>query len=152
MEKLEKNMNRLTSTQRKTIYTMFANGDSVEHVAETMNISIKRAQGEYLRYLQMPLEKKLRMTVLPMAVASLVHRLADDFKDMRRLDLLLQSADAKSSVALLEMKRKIKARMAREFPAPEGVASLPADAALKDEVAGVYAKLFGIPAGQEPVQ
>jgi hypothetical protein len=72
---------------------------------------VQRARNQYLEYLDLPLDKKLRITLLPEAVTNSAHRLADDILDIERINALLPTADAKTLISLLDMKRKIKERI-----------------------------------------
>jgi hypothetical protein len=136
-------MRRLNKSKKETIYTMFAQGDSFERVAENTQISLQRVKNQYLRYLDLSLGEKLRMTLLLESVINRAHRLADDIKDIERIDSLLNAADEKTLLSLLDIKRKIKDRMMKDSVSePDGVPRKD-DSGLEDEINEYYRKIFG---------
>jgi hypothetical protein len=136
-------MRRLNKSKKETIYTMFAQGDSFERVAENTQISLQRVKNQYLRYLDLSLGEKLRMTLLLESIINRVHRLADDIKDIERIDSLLNAADEKTLLSLLDIKRKIKDRMMKDSSSLPDAAPGAADGGLEDEINEYYRKIFG---------
>jgi hypothetical protein len=134
---------RLSQFERKTVCRMFARGENCDRVAEAMDISLKRAEKQYLLYLDLPLSEKLSMTLLPELVTNRVHRLADDIKDIERIDALLSAADEKTLVSLLDMKRKIKERMMKDWTFSSDASPNSADSDIEEEIAECYEKIMG---------
>jgi hypothetical protein len=134
---------RLNQSKKQTIYRMFARGENCERVAEAMNLSLHHMKNRYLQYLGLPLEKKMRLTLLPESVTNRAHRLADDIKDIERIDALLPSADQKTLVSLLDIKRKIKERMMKDSLLTPDAPPGDADDALDNEIDECYKKIFG---------
>ena len=108
-------MRRLSPSKRKTIYRMFARGDNAEQVAATKGITSQHAESLYLAYLNLPFADKLRLGQPTDSAAVSSNRLADDIKDLERIDLVIQTADKKELASLLDIKRKIKERMMKEL-------------------------------------
>lgn len=106
-----------------------------------VSLSLKKAEQLYAEYLALPIGQKLELTLMPEHVADRTHRLIDDIADLTRLDALLSNADEKAAVALLDMKRKIKERMAKEQPATAQNQG-PTQEEI-DEIDRAYRKLFG---------
>jgi CRISPR/Cas system CSM-associated protein Csm3 (group 7 of RAMP superfamily) len=85
-------------------------------------------------------------------VSNRLHRLMDDISDLTRIDALLAEADKKDVVSLLDLKRKIKERMAKEHaPDSEGQPE-PADEEVENEIDRYYEKIFGNPPDTEQVR
>jgi hypothetical protein len=121
---------------------MFARGESYEAVAAQMNISLQRARNHYLLYLDTPLDKRMRISLLPQAVAGKDHRLADDIEDIERINALLRKADEKNVAPLLEVKRKIKERMMKELIPTADTPSDGDDARADELVMEAYRRVF----------
>jgi hypothetical protein len=120
---------RLNQRDKKQIFELFAQGFSAEDAAEILGtvsgyagapdalaLKIRRLFEEYL---MMPIWEKLSVTLMVDQVSSRQHRLMDDISDLKRIDTALDSANERMVVSLLDLKRKIRERMAREHSAGE---------------------------------
>lgn len=131
------------------IFRLFARGMTPEQMAadgERSRIDTEVSEKLYAEYLALSLGEKLRVTLVPERVADRTHRLTDDIFDLARLDARLGGADEKTLVALLDMKRKIKERMAKEYAPSDGV---PREAEPEEEIERCYEKIFGCPPPEE---
>ena len=133
---------RLKKSQLQNIFRMFARGESCEDVAATMNISLRSAERHRMRYHDLSLAKKLRMTMLPECVTDRIHRLADDIKDIERIDALLPNVEEKTLASLLDIKRKIKDRMMKDIVSSTGPSHDDADPELDAEIMECYQKIL----------
>jgi hypothetical protein len=145
----------MTQSQKKRIFKAFAHGMTPEHLAEerigqqsadSQSLSPTLAETLYAEYLTLSIGEKLKLTTMPECVGNQTHRLIDDILDLGRIDALLDDADEKSAVALLDMKRKIKERMAKELPATpkdQQPVENEFDDQLNQEIEQCYRKLFG---------
>ncbi|MBI5115771.1 hypothetical protein HZA56_04815 [Candidatus Poribacteria bacterium] len=134
---------RISQLQKRSILRLFAAGKSLEEVAEILNrsdahspdnqpgrkteaapaparkprarISMSRLEKFFEEYLAMPISEKQRQTLLAEQVSDRMHRLLDDIADLKRVDdALLEKSEEKTLIPLLDIKRKIKERMAKE--------------------------------------
>jgi hypothetical protein len=151
----------MTQSQKKEMFRQFASGMTPEQVLEAVR---EKTDGEdsctddeqveqlLVEYLTLPIVRKLKLTTMPECVGNQTHRLIDDILDLGRIDALLDDADEKSAVALLDMKRKIKERMAKELPATpkdQQPVENEFDDQLNQEIEQCYRKLFGASPHQE---
>jgi hypothetical protein len=136
--------------ERREIFRLFARGYAPEAVAEMLRDSrrgetqarptVMRVERLFQEYLLLSLGEKLQITLRAEHVSNRTHRLIDDISDLARIDTLLAKADTKMSIPLLDLKRKIKERMATEFPhEAERVEDAEEDA---DEIARLYERVF----------
>jgi hypothetical protein len=138
-------MQKMTRATKEEMYRRFAYGESIERVAEEMQMEVQQVKYGYLHYFALPLSEKFNVTQLPELLTNRLHRLADDITDMRRIDALLSSADEKTLVSLLDMKRKIKERMMKELISSRDAAPNNTDAELDEQIAECYEKIMGAP-------
>ena len=119
-------MGRMKGPERKRIFRLFARGKTPEQVVELFGdprsnsahsgIDLARAERLLEEYLVLPMSEKLRATLMPECVSNRAHRLMDDIADLKLVDnALLSGADEKTLASLLDIKRKIKERMAKEY-------------------------------------
>ena len=114
----------ISKSKKLRIFRLFAAGKSPEQISETLNdpaeatgrnsITPSIVEKLFREYFSLPLNEQLRLTLMPERVANRRHRLADDLSDLGRIDALLGECDEKMLVSLLDLKRKIKERMAKE--------------------------------------
>ncbi len=132
---------------------MFAEGMNPEQVLEALAdpaqpvtgicVTPLRAEKLFEKYLALSMGEKLRLTLMTECVSNRLHRLMDDISDLNRIDALLEGADEKTVVSLLDIKRKIKERMAKEY-APEADSQTDyMDEEVESEIDGCYEKIFG---------
>ncbi len=144
------NIMKLSQTEKRDIFRLFASGKTPRQVAElfvdsaefngTPKTSLQQKMDKlYEDYLSLPIAEKLRLTLMVEFVSNRLHRLIDDIFDLSRIDTLLDEADKKSLVSLLDIKRKTKERMAKEQTVYPDSHTKPEDKALEDEIE----KLFG---------
>jgi len=121
---------------------MVARGDKAEQVAAQTGISVRHAEKLYLDYLALPLSQKLRLSQLPEAAIARSHRLADDIRDLERIDALLDKVEEKTLASLLDTKRKIKKRMAADIAeTPAGAGNADMSSELEKEIDKYYKEL-----------
>ena len=140
---------RITRMERTQVFRLFAAGRTPEQVVEEFRrpsdkncrITLLHAEQLYEKYIELPLGEKLRLTLMTECVSNRVHRLMDDISDLRRVDTLLSGTCEKTLVSLLDIKRKIKERMATEFAA--GAQTETDDESIDDEIDKHYEKIFG---------
>jgi len=116
---------KINKTDKKRAFRMFAAGKTPEQIVEEFREPdasgkekrITQAQAEhlYMKYIELQIGEKLRLTLMTECVSDRLHRLMDDISDLRRVDMLLDDSSEKVLGMLLDMKRKIKERMAKEF-------------------------------------
>jgi len=138
-------MQKLNRTMKEEMCRRFAHGESVERVAEEMQIEAPQVKHVFLQYLALPIGEKLAMTMLPELVTNRVHRLADDIRDIQRIDALVPEADIKTLVALLDMKRKIKERMLKDSASSGQPTPIGDDAEMDEVLAECYERVMGAP-------
>lgn len=142
-------------SEKRRLFRLFAAGKTAEQAAETLNGSNNNPAGARIdtstaeklleEYLVLPLGEKLRLTLMADCVSNRLHRLVDDICDLTRIDTLLAEADKKDLASLLDIKRKIKERMAKEHaPHSEEQPERP-DEELEHETDRRYEKIFGSP-------
>jgi hypothetical protein len=145
---------KLSQTEKKDIFRLFASGKTPRQVAELFNDSVEcngtpetfpqqKLDKLYEDYLSLSLAEKLRLTLMVEFVSNRLHRLMDDMSDLKRVDALLDAADEKGLVSLLDIKRKIKERMAKEHAADADSHIKPEDEALQDEIHMACERVFG---------
>lgn len=115
---------RINRNDKKRIFRLFARGFSPEQAAGIFSDlseqdgcfcpDIGACERLFEAYLLLPMGEKLRMTHMAGLVSNRLHRLMDDIADLQRLDILCENADRKTAVSLIDLKRKIKERMARD--------------------------------------
>ncbi|UCD57372.1 MAG: hypothetical protein JSV16_16460 [Candidatus Hydrogenedentota bacterium] len=150
---------KISQLERKRIFRLFARGLTPEQVIETLNnsmaqtirkpIDTSRAERLFEEYMELPIGEKLRLTLLAECVSNRPHRLMDDISDLRRIDALLGEADEKTLVSLLDLKRKIRERMAKEYTPGLESQPNPDDDEIENEIDRYYEKIFGNPPSQE---
>jgi len=83
--------------------------------------------------------------LLHQLIINRAHRLADDIKDINRIDALLADADVKTLIALLDLKRKLKERMMKDSASSSATSPTNDDAEIDDELlAECYERVMGI--------
>ncbi len=118
----------MRDSERKRLFRLFAQGKTPEQVVGLFGgsasdsahsgVNLRRAEVLLEEYLLLPMSKKLRATLMPECVSNRAHRLMDDIADLKLVDeALLKKGDEKRLASLLDTKRKIKERMAKEFAA-----------------------------------
>jgi hypothetical protein len=138
---------------------LFAQGNTAGQATELLNqaagrearprLSVARAERLLEEYLAQPIGEKLRLTLMADCVANRMHRLVDDISDLRRIDALIAGADEKTLVSLLDIKRKIKERMAKEYaPGTNDRGGCAGDEA-DEEIARYYEKILSRKPTQE---
>lgn len=115
---------RIHQEDKRKIFRFFAQGLSPTQAAEYFSDLPEQDTGSsvsnmgfeklFEEYLILPIREKLRMTHVVDFVSNRLHRLMDDIADLEPIDILLQKADEKTAISMLDLKRKIKERMARE--------------------------------------
>ncbi len=128
-----------TSEGRETLLDLIEGGSGN---GEAPAISRERAERLYSEYIELSLSEKLRQTLLPERVSDRWHRLVDDICDLKRIDMLLDQVDEKGVVSLLDMKRKIKERMAKEFAEGSQDESRQAGEGVKEDISDVAGKIL----------
>ena len=101
-----------------------------------------RAERLLEEYINLPIGEKLRLTLMAACVSNRLHRLMDDISDLRRVDDLLGGESEKTLVLLLDIKRKIKERMAKEFATGAEDKTEAVDEEIDDEIEKYYEKIF----------
>jgi hypothetical protein len=160
---------------KKHIFSLFAFGKTPDEVADILNgpdggstdnragstpdeaaapIDILDIEKLFEEYLAMPISEKQRQTLLTEQVSNRVHRLMDDIADLERVDALLAKADGKEIVSLLDIKRKIKERMAKEdaLPPERNGSSVSSQQNLNEVLAECYKRVFNVPQAQKTEQ
>ena len=115
----------LNQRDKKQILKLSAKGCSPEDEVEICsnasgcaggsNIIALRVGRLFEVYLVMPMWEKLLATFMVDCVSDRRHRLMDDTSNLRRVDDLLDRADESMGIPLLDLKRRIKERMAKEY-------------------------------------
>lgn len=144
--------------QKRDIFQLFASGKTPRQVAGMLDGSggrngssgadlQKKADKLYEEYLWLPMIEKLRITLMAESVSNRQHRLIDDIFDLKRIDALLDSIDDKTEekrlTSLLDIKRKIKERMAKDQAADVNDQPEQEDEASDDEIEEIYREIFG---------
>jgi hypothetical protein len=148
---------RMEKSAKKRIFRLFARGNTPEQVVESLN-DPAAVTGEggatppmverlFHEYLSLSLGEKLRLTLMTECVADRLHRLMDDLSDLQSVDALLSEADEKALVSLLDVKRKIKERMAKESAQGSETRRESGEDATDHEIDEYYEKIF---AGSPP--
>ena len=140
-------------TEKRRVFRLFAEGKTPEQVLEELEDApgspaaggVSRPQMEILfeEYIAMPIGEKLRLTLMTECVANRLHRLMDDISDLTRVDALLQGDVEKTITSLLDIKRKIKERMSKEFSPGAQERSGPANDEIDNEIDEYYERIFG---------
>ena len=140
-------------TEKKRMFRLFAEGKTPEQVFEELEDApgspaaggVSRPQMEILfeEYIAMPIGEKLRLTLMTECVANRLHRLMDDISDLTRVDALLQGGAEKTITSLLDIKRKIKERMSKEFSPGAQERSGLANDEIDNEIDEYYERIFG---------
>jgi hypothetical protein len=136
-------MPRLTKSKKKTIYRMFARGETDEAIAAQMGITRQHVEFLYTLYLELPLPQKLRLAQSTEAATSRSHRLADDIRDIEHIDALLGKVDEKTFISLLDIKRKIKERMMKDAADNAGNSTSDISPELQEEIDQYYREIVG---------
>ncbi len=149
-------------SEKRRIFRLFAAGKTPEEVAEALDgssgpaagvrIDASTAERLFQQYLALPIGEKLRLTLMAECVSNRLHRLMDDISDLTRVDALLTEADEKALVSLLDIKRKIKERMAKEHAPDSEAPPEPADEEVENEIDRYYEKIFDSPPNTEQVR
>ena len=150
----EINIMKLSQTEKRDIFRLFASGKTPQQIAEFFGDSAERngaPQTSLQRkvdklfedYLSFPIAEKLHLTLMAECVSNRLHRLIDDIFDLKRVDARLDAADEKGLISLLDIKRKIKERMAKEHAADAGSRMKPEDEELVDEIHMACKRVFG---------
>jgi hypothetical protein len=147
---------RLTEKKRVfrlCVFRLFAEGKTPEQVLEELEDApgspaaggVSQPQMEILfeEYIAMPIGEKLRLTLMTECVANRLHRLMDDISDLTRVDALLQGGAEKTITSLLDIKRKIKERMSKEFSPGAQERSGSASDEIDNEIDEYYERIFG---------
>ena len=116
----------------------FNNGDVG---GQGIRIGIEHVERLHAEYLALPRIEKLELILEAELFTERTYRVLDDIADIKRLDTLADNADEKKLVSLLDMKRKIKQRMAKEQPRAHGSLEEEFD----PEIAEYYEKICGPP-------
>jgi hypothetical protein len=138
--------------EKKRIFRMFASGKTPEQVVAELGLSpggddlmtLSRAETLYGKYITLPIGEKLKLTLMTECVSNRVHRLMDDICDLKHVDSRLSDTNEKGLVSLLDIKRKIKDRMAKEFAAESpGSPDSDDEDEIDAEIEKYYEKIFG---------
>jgi hypothetical protein len=115
---------RMSQRNKKRAFRLFANGydpeSTVKLIADSHepdglpDIDLALVEKLFEEYVMLPVAEKLRLTLMTTSVSNRRHRLMDDIADLERIDNMLCNADEKMAISLLDLKRKIKERMAKE--------------------------------------
>lgn len=143
----------ISQTEKKRVFRLFAAGKTPEQVVEEFEktpgrpagsrLTTSRAENLFEEYLALPIGEKLRLTLMTECVANRLHRLMDDISDLSRVDALLTGGDEKTIASLLDIKRKIKERMTKEFSTAAQEHPGPAEDEIDSEIDKYYEKIFG---------
>jgi len=143
----------ISQKEKKRVFRLFAEGKTPEQVVEESEkssrlsprsrITASRAERLLEEYISLPIGEKLRLTLMTECVADRLHRLMDDISDLKRVDALLAGGNQKTVASLLDIKRKIKERMTKEFASQAGAQSPVADDDIDSEIDKYYEKIFG---------
>ncbi len=141
----------ISQANKKRAFRLFAAGDTPERVVEEFEklreaggkplMTQARAETLYEEYLALPIGKKLRLTLMTENVSNRLHRLMDDISDLSLVDGLLSESDKKALALLLDIKRKIKERMSKEFTCGGETTSNPTDKEGGNEIDKFYEKV-----------
>ncbi len=150
-----------SKTEKKRAFRLFAAGKTPEQVAREFEkspehpdggrITLLRAERLLEEYIELPIGEKLRLTLMTECVANRLHRLMDDIYDLRRVDALLADGNEKAVATLLDIKRKIKERMTKEFASSGEAQPEIAEDEIDSEIDKYYEKIFGGPPAQAKV-
>ena len=153
---------RIGQTEKRHIFRLFASGKNpiqVSQISEDphqqdldIHIDLSRAERLYEEYLELPMGEKLRLTLAAEYVSNRSHRLLDDIRDLSRVDAVFDTADEKLLVSLLDIKRKIKERMAKEWDPQAETGSGLEDGVTDDEINEHYEIVFGRPPPQKKMR
>jgi hypothetical protein len=150
--------------EKKRVFRMFASGKTPEQVVAELGLSpggddlmtLSRVETLYGKYVTLPIGEKLKLTLMTECVSNRVHRLMDDICDLNHVDSRLSGTNEKGLVSLLDIKRKIKDRMAKEFATepPDSNDSPNSDDEdeIDEEIERYYEKIFGSGPAQTDVQ
>ncbi len=143
----------ISQKEKKRVFRLFAEGKTPEQVVEESEkssrlsprsrITASRAERLLEEYISLPIGEKLRLTLMTECVADRLHRLMDDISDLKRVDAFLADGNQKTVASLLDIKRKIKERMIKEFAPQAGAQSPVADDDIDSEIDKYYEKIFG---------
>jgi hypothetical protein len=141
----------ISQTKKKQVFRLFAAGKTPEQVRDefknpldgSSRMSLLHAEQLYEKYIALSIGEKLRLTLMTECVSNRVHRLMDDISDLTRVDTLLAATSEKTLISLLDIKRKIKERMAKEFATGAQAESESDDDSIDNEVDENYEKIFG---------
>ena len=143
---------KIGQSKKKRIFRLFARGKTSEQVVEELGnstdqpskapITMPRAERLLEEYINLPIGEKLRLTLMAECVSNRLHRLMDDISDLRRVDDLLGGESEKTLVLLLDLKRQIKERMAKEFATGAEDKTEAVDEEIDDEIEKYYEKIF----------
>lgn len=145
----------------KTIFRLFAQGKGPEEAANILNeraereekapVTMKQVENKFELYAAMPIGKKLNLTGMTAHVTDRLHRLMDDVADMEFVELRLADAERKQIIELLDIKRKIKDRMAKDT-APNSDSPITDDEDTDIELAKYCKKIVGCPLPESILQ
>ena len=114
------------------------NGDAG---GQGIRIGVEHVERLHAEYLALPRIEKLELILEAEPFTERTYRVLDDIADIKRLDTLSDNADKGTLVSLLDMKRKIKQRMAKEQPS----ARASTEEEFDPEIAEYYEKVCGPP-------
>jgi len=148
------NIMKLSQTEKRDIFRLFASGETPRQIVEFFNDSAERNGTQetslqrkidklFEMYLSLPIAEKLQVTLMAECVSNRLHRLIDDIFDLKRVDALLDEADEKSLISLLDIKRKIKERMAKEHAADADGHMKSDDETMQEEIDTAWERVFG---------
>jgi hypothetical protein len=115
-------MSESKAAEKNGVFELIASGETVQSIAERMEISLQTVKRWCCRYFDMAPADRLRAIMRPDLVGNRMHRLMDDLKDIERIDAAVKcTTDEKTLAALLDVKRKIRERMMKDTAdIPEG--------------------------------
>ncbi|MBI5117299.1 hypothetical protein HZA56_12560 [Candidatus Poribacteria bacterium] len=155
----------ISELEKQDIFRLFAAGNTPDEVAEILNppdehsadnqpdplpaapaenIDISDIRELFNEYFAMTISEKYRQTLMPEHVTNRMHRLMDDIADLERLNVSLKKARGKTIISLLELKQKIKERMANEgaLPTEENGSSESSEEDTKKIIDECYNRVF----------
>jgi len=137
-------MGDLRTAEKDRLFELIASGEAVRRIAEIMEISVRQVKWWYCKYLDMTPADRLRTVMRPDLVTNRMHRLMDDLKDIEQLDNAANvAADEKALAALLDMKKKIKERMAKDVAENAGAPTGAISPELQKEIDKYYREIMG---------
>jgi len=141
----------MNESEKQRLFSLFARGMEPERAVEELGkedaggngISIRVEQVERLHaeYVALSRIEKLELILEAEPLSERIYRVLDDIADIKRLDTLADNADKGTLFSLLDMKRKIKQRMAKEQPRTRDAQEEKFD----PEIAEYYRKICGPP-------